>query len=181
MLSDAVRFPIWGDFRCEKKSTASSVTLAPLVPGSSGPKGVNLQLWENCHWMRASKQWIIWRSTRNIWGIYRLILARHFQRKLIKVIGYLVAKNILGFLCAHENYNFDNLFLLVLTTTFAVLLRVLGISHLNKTFHRGAEGLVALVFVETLLWLVKKRKPIRLKRRLAFQRSERREAMNVIG
>ena len=59
------------------------------------------------------------------------------------MIGYLVTKNILGFLCAHENDTFDNLFLLVLTTTFALLPRVLGISHLNKTLHCGAEGLVA--------------------------------------
>ena len=58
-----------------------------------------------------------------------------FSEKSDKVIGYLVAKNILGFLCAHKNNIFDNLFLPVLTTTFAVLPRALGISHLNKTFH----------------------------------------------
>ena len=74
-----------------------------------------------------------------------------FSEETEKVIGYLLAKNIFSFLCAHENDNFDNLFLLVLTTTFAVLLRVLGISHLNKTFHCSAEGLVALVFVDVLL------------------------------
>ena len=72
------------------------------------------------------------------------------------MIGYLVAKNILGFLCAHENDTVDNLFLSVLTTTFAVLLRVLGISHLNKTFHCGEEGLVALASVDAIFWLVEK-------------------------
>ena len=67
------------------------------------------------------------------------------------MIGYLVAKNILGFLCAHENDTSDNLFLPVLTTTFAVLPRALGISHLNKTFHCSTEGIAALVFVDGLL------------------------------
>ena len=52
-----------------------------------------------------------------------------------KVLGYLVAKNILGFLCAHENDTFDTLYPPVLTSTFAVLPRALGICHLNKTFH----------------------------------------------
>ena len=58
------------------------------------------------------------------------------------MIGYLVAKNILSFVYAHENDTFDNLFLPELTTTFAALPRALGISHLNKTFHCSAEGLV---------------------------------------
>ena len=47
-------------------------------------------------------------------------------------------------------------FLPVLTNIFAVLPRALGICHLNETFNCGAEGLVALVFVDALLWLVKK-------------------------
>ena len=42
-------------------------------------------------------------------------------------------------------------FLPVLTATFAVLPRVLGICHLNNTFQCGAEGIVALVFVDSLL------------------------------
>ena len=66
-------------------------------------------------------------NLRRIW--------REFSEEAEKVISYLVAKNILSFLCAHENYTFDNLFLLVLTTIFALLPRALGISHLNKTFH----------------------------------------------
>ena len=74
-----------------------------------------------------------------------------FSEEAEKVIGYLVAKNILGFLCAHKNDAFDNLFFPVLTTTFAVLPRALVISHLNKTFHCGAEGLVALTFVDAFL------------------------------
>ena len=72
------------------------------------------------------------------------------------MIGYLVAKNILGFLCAHKNNTSDNLFLPVSTTTTPVLPRALGISHLNQTFHCSAEGLVALVFVDALLRLVEK-------------------------
>ena len=73
-----------------------------------------------------------------------------------KMLGYLVAKNILGFLCVHESDTFDNLFLRVLTITFAVLPRALAICHLNKTFHCSSKGLVALVFVDALLWLVEK-------------------------
>ena len=58
-----------------------------------------------------------------------------FSVKAEEVIGYLVAKNILGSLYAQENDTFDNFFLPVLTTTFAVLPKALGISHLNKAFH----------------------------------------------
>ena len=34
--------------------------------------------------------------------------------------------------------------------------RALGICHLNKTFHCGTEWIVALVFADALLWLIKK-------------------------
>ena len=61
--------------------------------------------WESLPWKRGYRR--IWRD------IF----------KAEKVIGYLVAKNILGFLCAHENNTFDKLFLPVLTTTFALLPR----------------------------------------------------------
>ena len=70
-----------------------------------------------------------------------------------KVLGYLVAENFLGFLCAHENDTLDTLFfLLVLTTTFAVFSEGVGnLCHLNKTFHWCAEVLVAPMFVDALL------------------------------
>ena len=54
------------------------------------------------------------------------------------MLGYLVAKNVLDFMCARENDTLDNFFLPVLTTTFAVLPRALVICHLYKTFHCGA-------------------------------------------
>ena len=94
-----------------------------------------------------------------------------------KVLGYLVAKNF--------RYSF---FLPVLTTTFAVFSKGSGnLCHLNKTFHWCAEGLVALVFVDALLWLVEKGSRLfasfsdPAERYLAFRRSERREAKNVLG
>ena len=83
--------------------------------------------------------------------LFKAYFGETFSEEAEKAIGYLVAKNILGFLCAHENDTFDNLFLPMFTTTFVVLLRALGISHLNKTFHCGAEGLATLVFVDALL------------------------------
>ena len=67
------------------------------------------------------------------------------------MLGYLAAKNFLGFQCAHKNDPLDNLFLTVLTTTSAILLRALGICHLYKIFCCCAEGLVALLFVDALL------------------------------
>ena len=93
------------------------------------------------------------------WRVISLIFMRPkanfgktFSEEAEKVIGYLVAKNILGFLCALENDTFDNLFLPVLITTLALLPRMLGISHLNKTFRCSAEGLIAYqMFVDALL------------------------------
>ena len=41
-----------------------------------------------------------------------------------KVLGYLIAKHFLGFLCAHQNDVIDNLFLPVLTTTYFAVYRV---------------------------------------------------------
>ena len=41
---------------------------------------------------------------------YKTYFGKTFSEEAEKVIGYLVAKNILGFLCAHENDTFDNLF-----------------------------------------------------------------------
>ena len=67
--------------------------------------------------------------------IHMANFGKTFSEEAEKVIGYLVAKNILGFLSAHENATFDILFLSVLITTFALLPRALGISHINKTFH----------------------------------------------
>ena len=40
-----------------------------------------------------------------------------------KVLGYLVAKHFPGLLCAHQNDTLDNLFLLVLTTTYFAVYR----------------------------------------------------------
>ena len=45
------------------------------------------------------------------------VLARHAEEAK-KVLGYLVAKHFLGFLCVHQNDTLDNLFLPVLTITY---------------------------------------------------------------
>ena len=74
-----------------------------------------------------------------------------------KVLGYLVAKNILSFLCEHEDDFFDTFFfffpppLNVDNHICCFTEGVVNLCHLNKTFHCGAEGLVALVFVDALL------------------------------
>ena len=62
------------------------------------------------------------------------VLARHTEEAK-KVLGYLVAKNFLGFLCAHQNDNFRESFSPVFGNhIFCCLPRVLAISHVNKTF-----------------------------------------------
>ena len=69
-----------------------------------------------------------------------------------KVLGYLVAKNILNCLCAHENETFDTLFPLSVDNYICRFTEGVGnLCHLNKTFHCCAEGLVAPVFVDALL------------------------------
>ena len=67
-------------------------------------------------------------------GRLKANFGKTFSEEAEKVIGNLVAKNVLGVMCAHENDTYK-LFLLVLTTTFALLPRVLSISYLNRTFH----------------------------------------------
>ena len=67
---------------------------------------------------------VFWRDTFE--GIQELssprnatfrVLARHTE-EVKKMLGYLVAKHFLGFLCVHQNDTLDNLFLPMLTTTY---------------------------------------------------------------